>query len=43
MFVFVLLSITFCPFKFCNQFEEEEKAGCFDSIVLQMYRAIEHL
>ena len=37
MLVFVLLSITLCPFKFCNHLEEEEKTGCFAIIVLQMY------
>ena len=37
MFVFVLLCITLCPFYFCNHIEEEEKADCFDIIVLQMY------
>ena len=37
VFVFVLLSITLCPFFFCNHLEEEEKAGCFAIIVLQMY------
>ena len=36
MFVFVLLCISLCPFQFCNHLEEEEKAGCFPSIVLQM-------
>ena len=36
MFVFVLLCITLYPLKFCNQLEEEEKAGCFACIVLQM-------
>ena len=37
MFVFLLLCITFCPFKFCNHLKEGEKAGCFAIIVLQMY------
>ena len=37
MFVFVLLYITLFPFYFCNHLEEEEKAGCFAVIVLQMY------
>ena len=37
MFVFVLLCITLCPLWFCNNLEEEEKADCFASIVLQMY------
>ena len=37
MFVFVLLCITLCPFQFCNHLEEEEEAGCFAFIVLQMY------
>ena len=27
MFLFVLLCITLCPFKFCNHLEEEEGAG----------------
>ena len=36
MFVFVLLCITFCPFLFCNQLEDEERAGCFAFIVLRM-------
>ena len=25
-----------CPFLFCNHLEEEEKAGCFAFIVIQM-------
>ena len=37
MFVFVLLCITLCPFQICKYLEEEEKAGCFAGIVLQMY------
>ena len=37
MFVFVLLCITLCPFLFCNNLEEEEKAGCYAIIALQMY------
>ena len=37
MFIFILLCITLCPFKFCNHLEEEEKACCFAIIVLQMY------
>ena len=37
MFVFVLLYIILCPFSFCNHLEEEEKAGCFAIVVLQMY------
>ena len=37
MFVFVLLCITLCPLSFCNHLEEEEKAGYFAIIVLQMY------
>ena len=37
MFVFVLLCITLSPFQFCNHLEDEEKAGCFAIIVLQMY------
>ena len=36
MFVFVLLCVTLCPFKFCNHFEEEERFGCFAFIVLRM-------
>ena len=36
MFVFVLLSITLCPFYFFNHLEEEEKADCFAIFVLQM-------
>ena len=35
--MFVLLSIIFCLFKCCNHLEEEEKAGCFAIIVLQVY------
>ena len=35
--VFVLLCIILCPFYFCNHLEEEEKAGCFAVIVLQIY------
>ena len=30
MFVYVLLCISLCPFKFCNHLEEEERAGCID-------------
>ena len=26
---FVLVCITFCPFSFCNQLDEEERACCF--------------
>ena len=37
MFVFVLLCINLCPFYFCNHLEEEEKAGPFAIIVLQIY------
>ena len=38
LFVGVLcLSLFLCPFWFCNHLEEEEKAGCFAIIVLQMY------
>ena len=37
MFVFVLLCIVLSPFYFCNHLEEEEKAGCFATIVSQMY------
>ena len=38
MFVFILLCITlFTLFLFCNHLEEEEKAGCFAIIVLQLY------
>ena len=37
VFVFVLLCISLCSFYFCNHLEEEEKAGCFAAIVLQMY------
>ena len=37
MFIFVLLYITLCPFRFCYHLEEEEEAGCFAIIVLQMY------
>ena len=38
-FVFVLLCITLCPFKFCNRLEgeEREKVGCYAIIVLQVY------
>ena len=31
--VFVLVCITYCPFLFCNHFDEEERAGCFALIV----------
>ena len=37
MFVFVLLCITLYPFQFCNNLEEEENAGSFAIIVLQIY------
>ena len=37
VFVFVLLCITLRPFYFYIHLEEEEKAGCFAIIVLQMY------
>ena len=36
MFVFVLLCINLCPFKFCNHPEEEERAGCFAFNFLQI-------
>ena len=36
VFVFVSLCVILCPFQFCNHLEEEEKAGCFAFIVLQM-------
>ena len=36
MFVFVLVYINLCPFKFCNHLEEEERADCFAFIVLRM-------
>ena len=29
VFVFVLVCIALCPFKFCNHLGEEERAGCF--------------
>ena len=35
MFVFVLLHL-FVSFYFCNHLEDEERAGCFVFIVLQM-------
>ena len=28
MLVFVLVYITVCPFKFCNHFDEKDRAGC---------------
>ena len=37
MFVIGLLCITLCPFQFCNHLEEDEKAGCFAFIVLEVY------
>ena len=37
VFVFGLLCIALCPFYFYNHLEEEEKAGCFALVVLQMY------
>ena len=36
MFVFFLLSVTLCPFKVCNHLEEDDNAGGFAIIVLQM-------
>ena len=36
LLVFVLLCINLCHFQFCNHLEEEERAGCFAFIVLQM-------
>ena len=36
VFVFVLLCITLSTVLFCNHLEEEKKAGCFSSIVLQI-------
>ena len=36
MFVFVLLCM-FVPFLVCDHLEEEEIAGCFAIIVLQMF------
>ena len=35
--VFVLLCFTLCALEFCNHLEEEENAGCFAIIVLQVY------
>ena len=37
VFVFVLLCVNLCLLWFCNNLEEEEKAGCFAVVVLQMY------
>ena len=37
VFVSVLLCVTLWPFQFCNHLKEEEKAGCFAIIVLEMY------
>ena len=34
--VLVLLCITYCPFKFCNHLDEEDRAGCFTVIVFLM-------
>ena len=36
VFVFILLCIALCPFWFCNNLEEEERAGCFAFVVLRM-------
>ena len=36
MLVLVLLFITLCPFWFCSQIDEEERAGCFAFIVYRM-------
>ena len=36
VFVFDFLCITLCPYNFSNHLEEEEKAGRFSFIVLQM-------
>ena len=36
MWVFVLVCIALCPFKFCNHLGEEEKAGCFAFIFFLM-------
>ena len=36
MFFFVLLSITWCPFWVGGRLGEEEKAGCFAVVVLQV-------
>ena len=36
LFCYALL-ITLCSFQICNHLEEEEKAGCFAIIDLQMY------
>ena len=36
VFVFVLVCITLCPFYFCNDLAEEERAGCFAILVLLM-------
>ena len=35
--MFVLLCITCCPLKFYSHLEEEERAGCFAIMALQMY------
>ena len=34
--LFVLVCITLCPFWFCNHLDEEERAGCFASLVFRM-------
>ena len=34
IFVFFLVCITLCPFKFGNYLEEEDRAGCFAFVVL---------
>ena len=33
---FLFVMHYFCSFYFCNHLEEEEKAGCFAIVVLQM-------
>ena len=35
--VFDLLCITLCPLYFCNHIDEVERAGCFDTIVFQIF------
>ena len=36
MLVFTLVCMTLCPFKFCNQLEQEERADYFAFIVLRI-------
>ena len=43
MLVFVLVCITLCHFKFCNQLDEDERAGCFALLSLGCFVTVNDL